>query len=138
MSTQADHGHELIPRPEQTPDALRAALAVVDPSRLEEMQSAFGASAFGLDAEEQGLPVLVVDEEIYRHPPSLVIATVDEFAQLPWKGDTQALFGQVSRRCTRHGPRPRWTPTGSPPATPRRATTRPPPPSTPSGSGRRT
>jgi hypothetical protein len=26
MSTQADHGHELIPRPEPTPDALRAAL----------------------------------------------------------------------------------------------------------------
>ncbi|MEU8973825.1 hypothetical protein AB0D11_31950 [Streptomyces monashensis] len=39
MSTQADHGHELIPRPEQTPDALRAALAVVDPGRLEEMQA---------------------------------------------------------------------------------------------------
>ncbi|MEU1706242.1 hypothetical protein ABZ478_12665 [Streptomyces sp. NPDC005706] len=39
MSTQADHGHELIPRPEQTPDALRAALAVVDPGRLEEMQT---------------------------------------------------------------------------------------------------
>ncbi|MEV5700515.1 DISARM system helicase DrmA [Streptomyces anthocyanicus] len=63
----------------------------------------FGASAFGLPAEELGLPVLVVDEEIYRFPPSLVIATVDKFAQLPWKGDTQALFGQVSRRCTRHG-----------------------------------
>jgi hypothetical protein len=38
MSTQADHGHELVPRPEQTPDALRAALAVVDPGRLSEMQ----------------------------------------------------------------------------------------------------
>ncbi|MFJ7270775.1 DISARM system helicase DrmA [Streptomyces sp. NPDC099050] len=63
----------------------------------------FGASAFGLPAEQQGLPVLVVDEEIYRFPPSLVIATVDKFAQMPWKGDTQALFGQVSRRCTRHG-----------------------------------
>ncbi|MEU1050760.1 DISARM system helicase DrmA [Streptomyces sp. NPDC005897] len=63
----------------------------------------FGTSAFGLPAEELGLPVLVVDEEIYRFPPSLVIATVDKFAQLPWKGDTQALFGQVSRRCTRHG-----------------------------------
>ncbi|MBF8173055.1 DISARM system helicase DrmA [Streptomyces olivaceus] len=63
----------------------------------------FGASAFGLPAQELGLPVLVVDEEIYRFPPSLVIATVDKFAQLPWKGDTQALFGQVSRCCTRHG-----------------------------------
>ncbi|MFH0517333.1 DISARM system helicase DrmA [Streptomyces sp. M41] len=63
----------------------------------------FGAAAFGLPADEQGLPILVVDEEIYRNPPSLVIATVDKFAQLPWKGETQALFGQVSRRCTRHG-----------------------------------
>ncbi|MGP3734708.1 hypothetical protein ACTWJ9_16055 [Streptomyces sp. GDS52] len=39
MSTQADHGHELIPRPEQTPDALCTALAVVDPGRLDEMQA---------------------------------------------------------------------------------------------------
>ncbi|NEA48471.1 hypothetical protein [Streptomyces sp. SID10815] len=38
MSTQADHGHELVPRPEQTPDALRTALAVVAPGRLAEMQ----------------------------------------------------------------------------------------------------
>ncbi|MEU6354069.1 hypothetical protein ABZ896_32850 [Streptomyces sp. NPDC047072] len=39
MSALADHGRELIPRPEQTPDALRAALAVVAPTRLEEMQA---------------------------------------------------------------------------------------------------
>ncbi|MDX3456562.1 hypothetical protein PV396_32215 [Streptomyces sp. ME02-8801-2C] len=39
MSTQSDHGHELIPRPEHTPDALRAALAAVEPGRLEEMQA---------------------------------------------------------------------------------------------------
>ncbi|MEH1129594.1 DISARM system helicase DrmA [Micromonospora sp. CPCC 206061] len=54
-------------------------------------------------AEEKGLPVLVVDEEIYRHPPALLIATVDKFAQLPWKGETAALFGRVSKRCERHG-----------------------------------
>ncbi|MBT2524550.1 DISARM system helicase DrmA [Streptomyces sp. ISL-99] len=63
----------------------------------------FGEGAFDVAADERGLPVLVVDEEIYRLPPSLVIATVDKFAQLPWKGETQALFGQVSKRCTRHG-----------------------------------
>ncbi|WP_329420971.1 DISARM system helicase DrmA [Streptomyces sp. NBC_01693] len=63
----------------------------------------FGDGAFGVPADERGLPVLVVDEEIYRLPPSLVIATVDKFAQLPWKGETQTLFGQVSKRCTRHG-----------------------------------
>ncbi|MFC8534746.1 DISARM system helicase DrmA [Streptomyces sp. NPDC057249] len=63
----------------------------------------FGEGAFGLAPDERGLPVLVVDEEIYRLPPGLVIATVDKFAQLPWKGETQALFGRVSKRCTRHG-----------------------------------
>ncbi|WP_206313220.1 hypothetical protein [Streptomyces sp. JB150] len=38
-STLPDRGRELIARPEQTPDALRAALAVVAPGRLAEMQA---------------------------------------------------------------------------------------------------
>ena len=46
---------------------------------------------------------MVVDEEIYRLLPSLIIGTVDKFAQLTWRGETEALFGRVSRRCTRHG-----------------------------------
>ncbi len=51
----------------------------------------------------EGLPVVVVDEEVYRLVPSLVIATVDKLARMPWEGRAQALFGQVSRRCERHG-----------------------------------
>jgi hypothetical protein len=51
----------------------------------------------------EGLPVIVVDEEIYRRPPSLLIATVDKFAQMPWKGETQMLFGKVNGVCDRHG-----------------------------------
>ncbi|WP_300971445.1 Zn-binding domain-containing protein [Thiocapsa sp.] len=43
-------------------------------------------------APKEGLPVMVVDEEIYRRPPALLIATVDKFAQMPWKGETQMLF----------------------------------------------
>ena len=54
-------------------------------------------------APKEGLPVMVVDEEIYRRPPSLLIATVDKFAQMPWKGETQMLFGKVSGVCPRHG-----------------------------------
>lgn len=54
-------------------------------------------------APKEGLPVLVVDEEIYRLLPSLLIATVDKFAQMPWKGEVQTLFGRVSGRCLRHG-----------------------------------
>jgi hypothetical protein len=34
-----------------------------------------------------------VDEQIYNHPPSLLISTVDKFAQLAWKPETRALLG---------------------------------------------
>lgn len=51
----------------------------------------------------EGLPVMVVDEEIYHRLPSLLIATVDKFAQMPWNGRTAALFGRVSGYCERHG-----------------------------------
>jgi hypothetical protein len=52
---------------------------------------------------DEGIPILVVDEEIYRKLPALLIATVDKFAQMPWKGETQMLFGQVDGLCERHG-----------------------------------
>jgi hypothetical protein len=55
------------------------------------------------DPYSEGLPVVVVDEEIYRLLPSLVIATVDKFAQLAWNGRTQALFGRAPQHCSRHG-----------------------------------
>jgi hypothetical protein len=42
---------------------------------------------------DEGLPLLVVDEEIYRLPPAMLIATVDKFAQMAWQGPVQALFG---------------------------------------------
>lgn len=50
-----------------------------------------------------GLPVLTVDEEIYRLAPAFVIATVDKFARLAREGEAASLFGHVSRRCERHG-----------------------------------
>lgn len=52
---------------------------------------------------DEGIPVLTVDEEIYRRLPALLIATVDKFAQMPWNGHTQMLFGQVDGYCPRHG-----------------------------------
>lgn len=51
----------------------------------------------------EGLPMVTVDEEIYRLLPALLIATADKFAQLPWQGPVGMLFGQVSGRCERHG-----------------------------------
>jgi hypothetical protein len=54
-------------------------------------------------APGEGLPVIVVDDEIYRRLPAMVIATVDKFAQMPWNGKVQMLFGQVEGYCGRHG-----------------------------------
>lgn len=44
-------------------------------------------------SDDRGLPVLVVDEAIYRNPPTLLVGTVDKFAMLPWNADASALFG---------------------------------------------
>ncbi|MCC6808071.1 MAG: helicase [Deltaproteobacteria bacterium] len=64
----------------------------------------YGRCAFTeAQAPKEGLPVVVVDEEIYRRLPSLVIATVDKLAQMPWKGQVEMLFGRVTGRCPRHG-----------------------------------
>lgn len=64
----------------------------------------FGQCLFSKrQAPDEGLPVIVVDEEIYRRLPTLLIATVDKFAQMPWKGEVQMLFGMVNGICERHG-----------------------------------
>jgi hypothetical protein len=42
------------------------------------------------------LPIVAIDEPIYRRLPCFIIATVDKFANLPWIGQTAALFGLVS------------------------------------------
>ncbi|WP_446218663.1 helicase-related protein [Micromonospora sp. IBHARD004] len=41
-----------------------------------------------------GLPVHLVDESVYQHRPTLIIATVDKFAQMTWKPDPAALFNR--------------------------------------------
>jgi hypothetical protein len=50
-----------------------------------------------------GIPALVVDEEIYLRPPSMMIATVDKFAMMAWRGETRNLFGRANVECERHG-----------------------------------
>jgi hypothetical protein len=47
-------------------------------------------------AEGRGLPVLFVDEQIYLEVPSFIVATVDKFAMLPWRGDAGMLFGRAT------------------------------------------
>jgi hypothetical protein len=40
-----------------------------------------------------GIPVYVIDEDIYAQRPSLVIGTVDKFALVAWREDVRSLFG---------------------------------------------
>lgn len=46
---------------------------------------------------ERALPIVAVDEQIYRRLPGFLIATVDKFAALPWVGQAGALLGGAER-----------------------------------------
>lgn len=54
---------------------------------------------------ESPLPVIAVDEEIYDRLPAFLIATVDKFAQLPWREASGAFFGHVDRIVPENGDR---------------------------------
>ncbi|UYM16234.1 DEAD/DEAH box helicase [Endozoicomonas euniceicola] len=53
--------------------------------------------AFGHE-ENNVLPFNVVDEALYTKPPSLLIATVDKFARLPWEDRASSFFGGNTHR----------------------------------------
>ena len=46
---------------------------------------------------DRALPIVAVDEPLYRRLPAFVIATVDKFAALPWVGQAGALLGGAER-----------------------------------------
>ena len=48
-------------------------------------------------AKNKTLPIIGVDEPIYRRLPCFLIATVDKFAALPWTGRVGCLFGHVQK-----------------------------------------
>lgn len=46
---------------------------------------------------DRPLPIVAVDEPIYRRLPAFLIATVDKFASLPWVGEAGMLLGGADR-----------------------------------------
>jgi hypothetical protein len=62
-----------------------------------------GQCEFSKAKSPEGLPLLTVDEEIYRFPPAFLLATVDKFSRLSREGQSASLFGYVRERCERHG-----------------------------------
>ncbi len=87
----------------------------VVPTQKNPVEVEVGCSDFTCEfsARQGGLPVLFVDEQIYRELPSFLIATVDKFALLPWRGESGALFGQVQQRIGRSFVGPCTPPLGS-------------------------
>jgi hypothetical protein len=73
--------------------------------------------AFSGRHNRDGLPILFVDEQVYRELPAFVIATVDKFAMMPWRGETALLFGRASASEGRrfHGPLGARPPRGATP-----------------------
>jgi Helicase conserved C-terminal domain len=53
-----------------------------------------GSCAFGSEQWQSWLPIEVIDERIYRNPPSLVIATADKFAMIAYRPEAGKLFGR--------------------------------------------
>lgn len=48
--------------------------------------------------QKGGLPVVLIDEDIYKKPPTILFATVDKFAMLAWKGEATTFFNNGSNR----------------------------------------
>jgi hypothetical protein len=46
---------------------------------------------------DRPLPIVAIDEPMYRRLPAFLIATVDKFAALPWVGASGALLGGADR-----------------------------------------
>lgn len=51
----------------------------------------------GCDFHER-LPLLVVDDEIYAYPPTMLVGTIDKFARMAWKPQIGYLFGLGSQQ----------------------------------------
>lgn len=83
---------------------------VLKPNRTSPTEVVVACTDYTCDFAEarsrEGLPVLFVDEQIYRELPSFLVATVDKFAMLPWRAEVGALFGRVQARSGRvfYGP----------------------------------
>ena len=49
------------------------------------------------------IPLYVVDNEIYRYLPCVIVGTIDKLASLGNQRKLSQLFGQVDGRCSQHG-----------------------------------
>jgi len=58
---------------------------------LEPFRTGYGSESFSIP-----IPAYTVDEQVYHRCPSVIIATVDKFARLPYEPKTASIFGNVN------------------------------------------
>lgn len=55
------------------------------------------------DCSVHALPLYIVDNEIYRYLPSVIVSTIDKMAMVGTTEEFRMLFGQVKNKCKIHG-----------------------------------
>lgn len=74
-----------------TPDSFQWAPSAASPTHLALLCANPECDFFG----DRPLPILAIDETIYRRLPCFVIGTADKVASLPWRAQVGKLFGHV-------------------------------------------
>ena len=70
-------------------------LASTPTGHAEELRISCLGERLRLHGRSHACPIHMVDEPIYKRLPGFLIATVDKFAAMPWKGEVAKLFGRV-------------------------------------------
>ena len=99
---QADPLHRPSPIPLETCPWCNTRFApasfVLDPDADRPRALRIVCASFECDfSGDRPLPVVAVDEPLYRRLPAFLIATVDKFASLPWVGPSGVLLGGADR-----------------------------------------
>lgn len=63
-----------------------------------ELQSHCLNNSCHFSEQNGGLPIVLIDEDIYAKPPTILFATVDKFASLAWKGEATKFFNNGTNR----------------------------------------
>ena len=91
-------------RPRTIPDrrwkTLRVRGVTVDSTEGPLLHCPDAQCPFGAEQKEAWLPVEVIDERIYKFPPTFVIATADKFAMISFRPEAGCLFGRTRTKDT--------------------------------------
>ena len=49
------------------------------------------------------IPIYIVDREVYRYLPTVIISTIDKIAAIGYQANFRNIFGEVTQKCPIHG-----------------------------------